>query len=56
MKNFKRFLNVLAVDQTGQTVVEYALMLVLVALAVSAATPGISSAVTGVFSRMAAAL
>jgi Flp pilus assembly pilin Flp len=36
--------------QKGVTTVEYAVMLVLVAIAVMAATPGISSAVVGVFS------
>jgi Flp pilus assembly pilin Flp len=43
-------------DEEGQTAVEYALMLVLVALGVAAATPGIDQAVIGVFTRMATAL
>jgi|RhiMetdeSRZDD1v2_1073273.scaffolds.fasta_scaffold00340_45 Flp pilus assembly pilin Flp len=38
--------------QKGVTTVEYAVMLVLVAIAVMAATPGISSAVVGVFSNV----
>jgi Flp pilus assembly pilin Flp len=43
-------------EESGQTTIEYALMLVLVALAVAAASPGISQAVTGVFSKVAGAL
>jgi Flp pilus assembly pilin Flp len=39
-------------QQKGVTTVEYAVMLVLVAIAVMAATPGISSAVVGVFSNV----
>jgi len=39
-------------QQRGVTTVEYAVMLVLVAIAVMAATPGISSAVVGVFSNV----
>ena len=42
--------------QKGVTTVEYAVMLVLVAIAVMAATPGISSAVTGVFSTVSGQL
>jgi len=42
--------------QKGVTTVEYAVMLVLVAIAVMAATPGISSAVVGVFSNVATQL
>mgnify|MGYP001325743805 CR=1 FL=1 len=37
--------------QKGVTVVEYALMLALVAIAVALATPNIASAVIGVFSK-----
>ena len=43
-------------DERGVTTVEYAVMLVLVALAVAAFGAGLSSSVTGVFSRMIAAL
>jgi len=42
--------------QKGVTTVEYAVMLVLVAIAVMAATPGISSAVVGVFSNVSTQL
>ncbi len=38
--------------EEGQTIVEYALLIVLVALAVAAASPSITQAVTGVFSRV----
>ena len=37
--------------QKGVTVVEYALMLALIAIAVAIATPSISDAVLGVFSQ-----
>ena len=43
-------------DESGQTVMEYALMLVLVALAVSAAFPAVVTAVNTVFSDVATAL
>ncbi len=43
-------------NQEGVTTVEYAIMLVLVALAVAAFGLGLSGAVTGVFSRMISAL
>ena len=36
-------------DEKGVTIVEYAIMLALVALAVAAATPGLSDAVVDVF-------
>ena len=42
--------------QKGVTTVEYAVMLVLVAIAVLAATPGISTAVTDTFGRVVTAL
>jgi Flp pilus assembly pilin Flp len=38
-------------NQKGVTVVEYALMLALVAIAVALATPNIASAVVSVFSK-----
>jgi len=38
-------------DEKGVTVVEYALMLALVAIAVALATPNIASAVVSVFSK-----
>jgi Flp pilus assembly pilin Flp len=42
--------------QKGVTVVEYALMLALVAIAVALATPNIASAVINVFSRASSVL
>jgi Flp pilus assembly pilin Flp len=38
-------------SQAGVTVVEYAIMLALIAIAVAAAAPNITSAVLGVFSN-----
>jgi Flp pilus assembly pilin Flp len=46
----------LANDERGVTAVEYAVMLVLVAIVIIAATPNIGSAVSGVFSYIAANL
>ena len=43
-------------DQKGVTTVEYAIMLVLVALAVAAFGAGLSGSVTDVFTRMITAL
>lgn len=43
-------------DESGPTAVEYALMLVLVALAIALALPSISEAVIAVFNAMATAL
>ena len=43
-------------DEEGPTAVEYALMLVLVALAIAAALPNFSQTVAGVFSTMATTL
>jgi Flp pilus assembly pilin Flp len=43
-------------DEEGPTTVEYAIMLVLVAIAVAGFGAGLSGAVTGVFSDMIAAL
>lgn len=40
-------------DERGVTTVEYAIMLVLVAIAVAASTPGIKDAVINTFSTMA---
>ena len=42
--------------QKGVTVVEYAIMLALVAIAVALATPNIASAVISVFSRASSVL
>ena len=43
-------------EEDGPTAVEYALMLVLVALAVALALPDISTAVIAIFTAMAGAL
>ena len=43
-------------SEKGVTTVEYAIMLALVAIAVAAATPGISTAVTSVFVEAANAM
>ncbi len=43
-------------DESGQTVMEYALMLVLVALAISAAFPPVQTAISTVFTDVQAAL
>ena len=43
-------------DERGVTTVEYAIMLVLIAIAVAAFGWGLSAAVTSVFSRMITAL
>ena len=43
-------------EEDGPTAVEYALMLVLVALAVALALPNISNAVIAIFTAMAQAL
>ncbi len=43
-------------DESGQTVMEYALMLVLVALAISAAFPPVQTAISTVFTDVQTAL
>ena len=43
-------------SEEGVTTVEYAIMLALVAIAVAAATPGISDAVTSVFIQASSAM
>ena len=43
-------------DESGQTVMEYALMLVLVALAISAAFPPVQTAIATVFTDVQGAL
>ena len=43
-------------QEQGVTTVEYAIMLALVAVAVALATPGISDAVTSVFTEAATAM
>ncbi len=51
-----KLLRTLWKDEEGPTTVEYAVMLVLVALVVAAFGNGISGSVTGVFDRTIAAL
>jgi Flp pilus assembly pilin Flp len=43
-------------DNRGVTTIEYAIMLVLIALVVAGSNPGIANAVTNVFARMTTAL
>jgi len=43
-------------DEDGQTIVEYVLLIVLVALAVFVATPSVTNAVVQVFSKTSSAL
>ncbi len=50
--NVKRLIR----DESGQTVMEYALMLVLVALAISAAFPPVQTAISTVFTDVQTAL
>ena len=47
MKQVKHFL----ADESGQDVAEYAMLLVLVAIAIAIASPAITDAVLSVFSR-----
>ncbi len=56
MRRIKALLYRLASDERGVTTAEYAVMLVLVAIAVATAAPNISGAITGVFSDFIAAL
>jgi pilus assembly protein Flp/PilA len=51
-ENLKRFVT----EESGQDIVEYALMLVLVALVVVGAVPSIKDAVSKVFSKAVSAL
>jgi len=50
------FVERMRTDEKGVTTVEYAIMLALVALAVAAATPGLSDAVITVFTDTTAAM
>ena len=57
MINFlKAWLSTKLKAEEGQTIVEYVLLIVLVALAVFFATPSITQAVIGVFSRTSSVL
>ncbi len=50
------YLKARAGEESGQTIVEYVLLIVLVALAVFFASPTITQAVLGVFSRTSSVL
>ena len=52
----KNFLLRLVLEESGQDIIEYALMIVLVALTVAGLTPGIDSAVSNVLSAAASSL
>jgi Flp pilus assembly pilin Flp len=56
LQGFRYILEALRSSEKGVTTVEYAIMLALVAVAVAAATPGISDAVTSVFTEAATAM
>jgi len=58
MEGLKQFalLKLLRKNEKGVTTVEYAVMLVLVAIAVMTAAPNISTAVTGVFTTISTQL
>jgi Flp pilus assembly pilin Flp len=43
-------------DESGQTMVEYVLMIVLIALVVILASPAVTAAITAAFNKVAAAL
>jgi Flp pilus assembly pilin Flp len=52
----RSFSSSLSADERGVTTIEYAVMLVLVAVAVIVAAPNITSAVVAVFTRIASEL
>ena len=52
LKGLKTYLMARGMDEKGVTTVEYAIMLVLVALAVATFGPSLSNSVTGVFGDM----
>ena len=56
MDAFKNQLRRLVREESGQDIIEYALMIVLVALVVAGAVPSISGAVSTVFSKAISAL
>ena len=53
MKIMKHLLSILRSGEKGVTTVEYAIMLVMVALAVAASTPGLSKHVIDIFTATA---
>lgn len=56
IETLRQLLMQLRDDERGVTTVEYAIMLVLIAIAVAAFGLGLSGSVTSVFSRMISAL
>ena len=56
IESLRLFLTQFSKDERGVTTVEYAIMLVLIAIAVAAFGLGLSGSVTSVFSRMISAL
>lgn len=55
-RKMKNFLMRLWKEEEGQDLVEYALLIVIVALTVFAVAPGITTAIEGVFSRASTCL
>jgi Flp pilus assembly pilin Flp len=53
---YQNFKNRLTQEEEGQTIVEYALLIVLVALAIAAANPSLTSAIKGVFGKTSSVL
>lgn len=53
---YQNFKNRLTQEEEGQTIVEYALLIVLVALAIAAANPSLTSAIKGVFATTSSVL
>jgi len=56
LEGIKFYVRKFGAEEKGVTTVEYAIMLALVAVAVALATPGISDAVTSVFTEAATAM
>lgn len=56
MNTFKKYMKSLVKDEAGQSMVEYGLILALVALVIAAAFPTLTDAVSALFDRVAASL
>ena len=56
MRNLIEWYNKMLKDEKGQTMVEYALMLALVAIIVAAFIPGVTNAISTTYTNIAAAL